>query len=171
MRVWSVYTVTHRASRKVYVGVSYQVQVRWLQHQVAAMRGDDHPFYVLLKSDGPEAFDWVIVEEHTDRLPAYKRERQVMLEAGDLALNYVVPRKFPKPERAPWTPIVNLPPYGPPRRDEIVLQIISAIFAGGQRIMCRRIGMTTHQARMLWKKPPDQIPNLYELYTRVTFDA
>lgn len=139
--IWRVYSVTHRESGRVYFGMSGlpRVELRWMQHQIAAARGDDHPFYDLLRSAGAEAFNWEVVEEHDNRLAACGHERQLMVKGGKLTLNHVVRRRTPKPVVEPWSPRVILPAYGPPTREQLRVQAICAMYAGGQRIMSRRL--------------------------------
>lgn len=64
-----IYAVTHKETRRVYVGQSCDVKQRWAEHRYRAKVGmyRGNPFYDDLRAAGPGGFLWETVEECAKR--------------------------------------------------------------------------------------------------------
>lgn len=72
-----VYVITHRASRRHYVGKTNDPAARWRSHLYSA-RGQKRRGFLLasaMRKYGPAAFSFVVVEEHESEEDAYEAER------------------------------------------------------------------------------------------------
>ena len=70
--MYSIYTVTHKVSRRIYVGVTSNPTLRWEQHRFS---GQSTIIGDVIKADGIHKFRFRVIETIADRRTAYAREQ------------------------------------------------------------------------------------------------
>ena len=93
-----VYSITHLASGKAYIGCTVRPEARWKQHQQCAARGVDHPLYEAIRRYGVEAFRFEILSQHDQGNPGFREERRLLSTGA-----FYAPAGFNKPGNNPPT--------------------------------------------------------------------
>lgn len=82
-RPYFIYTITHRETGRVYVGLSQNIDARWKQHRYSATFME-HPLYDAIRDFGIEAFDFAVIDQVEGRMEAHSREIEYMERLGSL---------------------------------------------------------------------------------------
>lgn len=109
-----VYLITNIQDGTLYVGKTVRIETRWAEHQRhARLSSDCRPLYAALRSQGPESFEFRILESHSTEEEAYVAEEFFISHfrsAGAQLYNLHRGGRGGKAGRVPWNKGGHLSP-------------------------------------------------------------
>lgn len=85
---YTIYSITHRASGKMYIGFTEDVESRWIAHKrTAEHSSESRPIHNALQKHGADAFDFKVLEQTADKQEALRLETYYIRRFNTFAPN------------------------------------------------------------------------------------